>query len=695
MGGAAGFREVGVCPSPWCFCGCARGRLSSITRDSEAVDFCYDRFGRQTRDGELTYAYDVNGNPAQIGYPGSVSAAYAYDFADRPLSLSVTTPSGTVPVASGATYLPSGPLQSLTLGNGTSEARTFTPRYFPESITWEGSPARAWDYTTDAMGNVTAIERTIACAGDVVIANQTLSTTQTLESCAGLEVGPNVTLTDTADVTFRAAGGVSFDTGFAVQTGARMSVEPGATVDPPELRLFDYQDGPYFLTRGDGPWGERDWDYDRIGNRLSETRERSTSPAVDTYAYLANGSGGDTAILNQIQLSPSGTADYAWDAAGNLDTLTRGANHLDFTSDDASRLAGIDRGDGMTVFNSAVFHYDGRSFLRRAEDPASGASVEPLYSSSGLLQALLEHDSPTGPDHRHTVFYFAGRPVAQLTQDAGGESWQYPTTDHLGTPLVAADDAGVLTWTGGFEPFGQDSAADTSASALDAGVFLRFPGQWETELWKDASLGTGGLYYNMHRWYQSAAGRYTRPDPLRWGTLGISDLPPIEVQRGAAKWTGDPARQIVYAYVADRPSFYVDPDGRFIIYIRPFDRTCGEQQARRALREAANAANQPGFPGGPGGIVDGPADAYRHCLWSCLMQTNCGWTTAFIGGWGHELQDWTYASGMDTFNNAQGRDCASSGSCPCDQCCRQRLMSGSLQSTPTGGQSDAGQSYGF
>ena len=64
-----------------------------------------------------------------------MSAAYGYDFADRPVSLSVTTPSGTVPVAGGATYLPSGPLTSLTLGNGASEARTFTPRYFPKSIT--------------------------------------------------------------------------------------------------------------------------------------------------------------------------------------------------------------------------------------------------------------------------------------------------------------------------------------------------------------------------------------------------------------------------------------------------------------------------------------------------------------------------------------------------------------------------------
>ena len=45
-------------------------------------------------------------------------------------------------------------------------------------------------------------------------------------------------------------------------------------------------------------------------------------------------------------------------------------------------------------------------------------------------------------------------------------------------------------------------------------LFLRFPGQWETELWEDASLGTGGLYFNVYRWYENATGRYTRPDPL-------------------------------------------------------------------------------------------------------------------------------------------------------------------------------------
>ena len=63
------------------------------------------------------------------------------------------------------------------------------------------------------------------------------------------------------------------------------------------------------------------------------------------------------------------------------------------------------------------------------------------------------------------------------------------------------DEAGAPSWSGGFEPFGADPAAETPASALVADVFLRFPGQWETELWKDAALGIGGLYYNVWRWY--------------------------------------------------------------------------------------------------------------------------------------------------------------------------------------------------
>ncbi len=80
----------GSCAAP----GSPLGRLASITRNGETLDFCYDHFGRMVKDGELGYAYDMNGNRTGIVYPGGVSAAYGFDFADRETSLSVTSPAG-------------------------------------------------------------------------------------------------------------------------------------------------------------------------------------------------------------------------------------------------------------------------------------------------------------------------------------------------------------------------------------------------------------------------------------------------------------------------------------------------------------------------------------------------------------------------------------------------------------------------
>jgi hypothetical protein len=44
-------------------------------------------------------------------------------------------------------------------------------------------------------------------------------------------------------------------------------------------RTYSYIDNLYFLKQGDGPWGTRGWTYDRIGNRLTETRGTTTDNA--------------------------------------------------------------------------------------------------------------------------------------------------------------------------------------------------------------------------------------------------------------------------------------------------------------------------------------------------------------------------------------------------------------------------------
>jgi len=486
------------------------GRLTAITRNGASVDYRYDRFGRTTEDGALAYTLDANGNRTEIVYPDGVTAVFTHDFADREVTLTIERPGQPdEPVVTAAAYLPGGPLTSLTLGNGLTETRTFDSRYTPAGIEVAGAaPILTWTYTTDAVGNPTAI-------------------TDNLNALSN--------------------------------------------------RTYTYQDVQYFLTGGNGPWGNLSWTYDTIGNRLTETRDGVT----DTYAYTPNTGGGNTALLTEITLGAGGTRTYQHGPAGHLEQVNAGGNQILFTSDAAGRLSDLERVLGEAV----TFEYDGRSYLaaawqRRglvfADDfeagntcawavaegdpvrscPAStstrqlaGPAVLPTYTSEGLLASLTR---PTAPETVH-LFPFAGRPVAQLEISGGAETWKLLTTDHLGTPILATDTTGNPLWQGGFEPFGSDYSG-----AKAAGVFLRFPGQWEDEIWRDASLGVG-VYYNGFRWYLWIRGTYARVDPLGSTEDG---------------WTP-------YGYAAQNPLATFDPDG--LLVLRPGQKCKPFDRARRQL----------------------------------------------------------------------------------------------------------------
>ncbi len=469
----------------------SQGRLTRISREPADVDYTYDRFGRVLQDGALTRTYDPNGNPLTVVYPGFVTATYAYDFADRPRTLSAQRPGfSNRNLVTGATYKPFGPLASLTLANGQTETRSFDFAYRPSGVLLAGgSPRLDWDYTTDKEGNVLAV----------------------------------------ADV-----------------------------LTPSASRSFTYQDVQYFLTGGTGPWGSLAWSYDRIGNRLTETRDSTT----DVYAYTPNAGGGNTARLSQVALGASGTRSYQYTPAGHVEEVVSGGNTVAFGNDAAGQLALLNRPAAET---STELAYDGRGFLRLATetipnpDAEAGSASAPVgasaglfeprgtpgtpifadgfeggdvcewssfvgipdpgcppdfltstvtatYSSAGILYALERDAAPTA---RH-VFYFGGRPVALRDLTGTTETWRWVTTDHLGTPIATTGTTGALQWSGGFESFGRDF---TTPSAQGSGVFLRLPGQWLDEAWEEASLGAE-VYYNVHRWYEHGTGRYARVDPL-------------------------------------------------------------------------------------------------------------------------------------------------------------------------------------
>ena len=263
------------------------------------------------------------------------------------------------PLVTAATYLPSGPLSSLTLGNGLTEPRSYTNRYFPSSIV-AGSHL-SWSYSTDAVGNIFSITNTLNAANN---------------------------------------------------------------------RTYAYQDYQYFLTSGNGPWGPRAWAY-RIGNRAAGNQ-------ITAAAVTGEGSGR--------------------------------TSFLDYSAE--SRLSRLATSNGPS---STELLYDGRGYLRRSRLTATNTSdfeqTEPVYNSEGLLLARRYHKQSTRGGRGDTgapptsqvvvetayIFYFAGRPVAQLTRpQAGGraDTLLYLTTDHLGTPIQATDTAGAIVWEGGLDPFG-------------------------------------------------------------------------------------------------------------------------------------------------------------------------------------------------------------------------------------------------
>jgi YD repeat-containing protein len=470
------------------------GRLASITRDGHSIGYSYDGYGRVTQDGELGYDYDANGNRSEITYPSGAIAVYTHDFADRELSLTVT-PSGAMPapVASGAAYLPGGPLEALTLGNASTESRDFDGRYLTRLLRVDAQDTFGWVYSHDPVGNVVEIEEPLGCDWDVVVQG-TVTDQHVIEACADLQAGPNLVVEQPAgDLELRAASRITFTAPVTVESGAKLSVIP-ERLGSSNVYTFAYQDYEYFLTSASGDaWGAYSWTYDAIGNRLSE----DDNGLVDPYSYTLNDTGGNTPRLTAVD-----GRFYSIDVSGNLHQVNASGNVIDFTIDEASRIGSAAR---TPAAETATFVYDGRSYLRRAERLLGGgpdlAFVEPHYSSAGLLHALTRQDDTASGVEEVSIFYFAGRPVATLTESSPGGTptaeWIYLHTDHLGTPLLATDASGALIWKGPFTPFGEDPLGTHPSGASGSGVFLRLPGQWVDETWQPATEGAD-LYYNVH-----------------------------------------------------------------------------------------------------------------------------------------------------------------------------------------------------
>jgi RHS repeat-associated protein len=165
-----------------------------------------------------------------------------------------------------------------------------------------------------------------------------------------------------------------------------------------------------------------------------------------------------------------------------------------------------------------------------------------------------------------------------------------------------------------------------------------------------------GLYYVRYRYLSPLLASWMTRDPF-----------PPRTGTGTTLTRMDGTS--LYAVARTSPLNRVDPLG-----LQSIDCTCGEavtqvsvvgpldantakNLANEALKSAEDAA--PLLPGGLSGLNNGPADAFRHCYWSCLMAQKIGAEQAKKVGDIHEACRENNPPGevaMDQANNSAGRE---------------------------------------
>jgi len=123
----------------------------------------------------------------------------------------------------------------------------------------------------------------------------------------------------------------------------------------------------------------------------------------------------------------------------------------------------------------------------------------------------------------------------------------YLSYDHLGSLRVVTDANANVIARHDYVPFGEEIPAgyagrNSQFGAAD-GLSQRFTGQI-----RDSETG---IDYFKARYYGSALGRFTSPDPLS----------------GTALHMINPQRWNMYGYAVNNPLFYTDPDGRDAIVV--------------------------------------------------------------------------------------------------------------------------------
>ena len=500
------------------------GHTTRMVRDvMQRVTQVVDPLGRETRftydpRGDLVGLQEQGGGTAQITRDalGSVSTlldpnggSWAFTYTAEGRLNGLTDPVGKT---WGYTYDNRGRLGQITYADGTTETLTYDAAN--HLLRRQFTDITDLQYTYDNLGRV------ITASGVTFTRDAESRLTKTTQN--GVEFG----------AAYDPAGrltSVSYNNGaltvtYSYDTRNRLTAVSDNVSGASVAFSYDEAGRPLTLNRGNGI--NATYTYDHAGRLL-----RIDDGTVLDLQYTLNAAGEITQLEQDVPLvssiTPSSetlafnqaaeitTAGYTYDARGRL---TAAPGNV-FTWDGASRLTGR-TGVALTynAFGDIVTRTEGGTttgFFHHHALP--GAPIVAERDETTALFTRLYVCTPGG------VLLYAIDP-----QRANAESYYH--FDRFGTTLALTDEAGTISDSYAYGPFGEPlghNGANTQPFTYLGALGVRME---------------GSLYQMRARYYDPKTARFLSRDP-RWGQGGgVKELNP-------------------YAYANQNPLRYVDPDG--------------------------------------------------------------------------------------------------------------------------------------
>ena len=538
--------------------------LTTVTQGTQpSRSFAYDSLKRLTdatnpESGHVHYIYDANSNLATKLDARSITTTYFYDALNR-----VTK----------RTYSDSTPEVDYYYDNQTlptNKPPNFTPAYSTGrliAVCYGGASSSAGSYQSyDKLGRVTSSYQQTDSQNYGFGYGYNLASEMTSETYpSGRQV---ITEYDTAG---RIAG---------VKKDAT-TYYAGATASDATNRIQYAPQGAVSVMK----LGNGKWEHTNFNNRLQPTQIGLGTSSTDSsvlkldYGYGATANNGN--VVSQTITAPSLTLTqcYSYDSLNRLSTADEhsgttcagaqqwkqaftydrfGNRNFDVVNTTANVL-----GPNPTISQSTNrigagqnYGYDNGGNL--TSDPATNANgivydAENRQTQYTKSQQATNYYYYDGDGHRvkkidssgTTVFMYnaGGQLIAEYasgTPSGGGTS--YLTSDHLGSTRVVMKSDGSAA-RHDYLPFGEEISSTIGGRGGVAGYgAMDSTRQRFTQKERD---NESGLDYFLARYYSSAQGRFTSPDPII-----LSDKQIVSPQT----WN-------LYNYAGNNPLAYTDPTG--------------------------------------------------------------------------------------------------------------------------------------